>query len=192
MATTALQTLKSWFVRGAKPTAAQFASAFDSFWHKLESIPISAIESLQSELNAKASTTDVNTALAGKASTTHTHTMAEITGVASAISSIEDDVNDIEEQMADIVHSYTIDFQTASITVQYRNLHGSIKLTKIVTDNVSTLRLSINGTVQILTLINGVWAGTLALANEDLLIWNIGRSTEGTIAEINIKYEYNN
>ena len=63
---TDLSTIKSWFRRGMKPTAAQFSAAFDSFWHKAEGIAISAINGLAP-------------ALAGKANIGHTHTLAEIT-----------------------------------------------------------------------------------------------------------------
>ena len=37
---TALETIKSWFVRGAKPTAKQFSDAWDSFWHKNDELPL--------------------------------------------------------------------------------------------------------------------------------------------------------
>jgi len=48
--------LKSFFTRGAKPTAGQFASWIDSFWHKDEdSIPINKIANLQTTLAGKVS-----------------------------------------------------------------------------------------------------------------------------------------
>ena len=49
------QTLKQWFSRGKKPLAAQFAEAFDSFWHKSEDrIEITDIHALPQTLNDKA------------------------------------------------------------------------------------------------------------------------------------------
>jgi len=54
MAVTNLSTIKSWFVTAAKPLQSQFHAWMDSFWHKEESIPISAITNLQTVLNAKA------------------------------------------------------------------------------------------------------------------------------------------
>ena len=54
MPISSLNTIKSWFVAHAYPTAAQFASTWDSFWHKEQSIPISNIENLTTLLNAKA------------------------------------------------------------------------------------------------------------------------------------------
>lgn len=51
--------IKSWFQRGMKPTAAQFAAVFDSFWHKSEKIQISDVESLDSELSDIKDTVEV-------------------------------------------------------------------------------------------------------------------------------------
>jgi hypothetical protein len=47
-------TLKQWFVRGAKPTAAQIAEWIDAFWHKGDNIPGGQIEGLQEALDRKA------------------------------------------------------------------------------------------------------------------------------------------
>jgi hypothetical protein len=54
MATTDKNTLKSWFLRGLKPLASQFAAWLDSYWHKNEKIPIDSIDGLQNTLNSKA------------------------------------------------------------------------------------------------------------------------------------------
>ncbi|WP_121812806.1 hypothetical protein [Mucilaginibacter kameinonensis] len=52
--------LKSFFTRGAKPTAGQFASWIDSFWHKDEdTIPINKIGNLSSTLAGKVSSEDL-------------------------------------------------------------------------------------------------------------------------------------
>ncbi|QEM13492.1 GDSL-type esterase/lipase family protein [Mucilaginibacter rubeus] len=54
--------LKNFFLRGAKPTAGQFASLIDSFWHKDEdSIPVSKITNLSNTLAGKAATEDLQT-----------------------------------------------------------------------------------------------------------------------------------
>jgi len=53
MAITDINTLKSWFVRGARPLASQFAAWMDSFWHKQEAIPVSSIEKLSEILGDK-------------------------------------------------------------------------------------------------------------------------------------------
>ena len=72
-----------------------------------------------------------------------------------------------------------------------RNLKGAIKLTKIVCDNVATLKVTINGTQQTLTLTNGAWTGEISVPDNALLVWNIGRTTSAAIAEINVQYIYN-
>lgn len=50
MAKQALETLKSWFKRGAKPTQQQFSDAFDSFVHKDDMIPQNKIDELGNTL----------------------------------------------------------------------------------------------------------------------------------------------
>lgn len=52
MAQQTISTLKSWFVRGAKPTEAQFSDFIDSFRHKSVNITISEVTGLQDSLNA--------------------------------------------------------------------------------------------------------------------------------------------
>ena len=51
---TPLNTIKNWFKTGLKPTQAQFWAAWDSFFHKDEKIPQTAIDGLQDSLDAKA------------------------------------------------------------------------------------------------------------------------------------------
>lgn len=47
-------TIKSWFLTGLKPTQAQFLATWDSFWHKDEKIPITAIDDIENILAEKA------------------------------------------------------------------------------------------------------------------------------------------
>jgi hypothetical protein len=47
MAVVDRNTLKQWFVKGAKPIASQFAAWIDSFWHKDDMIPPDRVEGLQ-------------------------------------------------------------------------------------------------------------------------------------------------
>lgn len=51
--------LRKWFGKGKYPTAEQFSSFFDSFWHKTEDkIAINSIEGLAEQLNSKLSEAD--------------------------------------------------------------------------------------------------------------------------------------
>lgn len=54
MAETPKNTLKQWFVTGAKPLQAQYWAWLDSYWHKSEAISINAIEGLGKILEDKA------------------------------------------------------------------------------------------------------------------------------------------
>lgn len=48
--------LRKWFGKGKYPTAEQFSSVFESFWHKSDDkIAISSIEGLAEQLNSKLS-----------------------------------------------------------------------------------------------------------------------------------------
>lgn len=53
MAETAKNTLKQWFVTGAKPLQAQYWAWLDSYWHKSEAISINAIDGLGEILGNK-------------------------------------------------------------------------------------------------------------------------------------------
>ena len=140
----------------------------------------------------------------------HTHTTSDISGLSTAITNatagkqdktdnslnttdktVVGAINSLLAQMQLIIHAFTIDFQDYRETVQMRNLKGAIKLTKIVCDNVATLKVTINGTQQTLTLTNGAWTGEISVPDGELLVWNIGRTTAAAIAEINVQYIYN-
>lgn len=55
------QRLKAWFGARKYPTAEQFASLFDSFFHKTDDIiPIASVDDLPEQLNNKLSTSEAN------------------------------------------------------------------------------------------------------------------------------------
>ena len=54
MAVVDRNTLKQWFIRGARPTAEQFDAWFDSFFHKNDKLPATSVEGLQAAFDAKA------------------------------------------------------------------------------------------------------------------------------------------
>lgn len=54
MATTEKNIIKNWFKTGLKPTQSQFWAWMDSWWHKDEKIPLTAIDDIEDILNAKA------------------------------------------------------------------------------------------------------------------------------------------
>lgn len=60
MAKTPINNLKNWFKTGLKPTQEQFWNWMDSFWHKDEKIPQSAVEDLTAVLSAKAEKTQLD------------------------------------------------------------------------------------------------------------------------------------
>lgn len=139
----------------------------------------------------------------------HTHTVSEISGLAQAIidatvnkqdktdngfntssKTVVGAVNEVHDELNGLVHAFTIDFQDTREIVQMHTFVGQ-KLTHIKTSNVSTLRLSINGSQQTIQLTNGEWTGEITVASGALLVWQIGRTSEGSIAEISVQYQYN-
>lgn len=139
----------------------------------------------------------------------HTHTVSEVQGLAQAIidatvnkqdktdngfnttnKTVVGAVNEVHDELNGLVHAFTIDFQDTREIVQMHTFVGQ-KLTHIKTSNVSTLRLSINGSQQTIQLTNGEWTGEITVASGALLVWQIGRTSEGSIAEISVQYQYN-
>lgn len=139
----------------------------------------------------------------------HTHSVSEISGLAQAIidatvnkqdktdngfntssKTVVGAVNEVHDELNGLVHAFTIDFQDTREIVQMHTFVGQ-KLTHIKTSNVSTLKLSINGSQQTIQLTNGEWTGEITIASGALLVWQIGRTSEGSIAEISVQYQYN-
>lgn len=89
-------TLKAWFTHGKKPTAAQFAAWMDSYWHKDESLPTTAVEGLDNLLDEKAVIDDAHT------STATTYSSQRITQLLETISgSLEPEKDVIAVDTAD-------------------------------------------------------------------------------------------
>lgn len=55
-----LNTLKTYFETGDKPTQAHFWDWLESFWHKDDSIPIASVSGLSDTLNTYATEADLN------------------------------------------------------------------------------------------------------------------------------------
>lgn len=140
----------------------------------------------------------------------HTHTVSEVQGLVQAIidatvnkqdktdnslnttdKTVVGAINEIKQRAESAYHQFTIDFQDTREVVQMRAIAGAITITKISADNVSTLKLAVNGGAQeTLTLTNGVWTGSKSIAADALMAWQIGRTSEGSIAEINVQFNF--
>lgn len=81
MAITDKNTIISWFQTGDFPTSAQFNSAWDSFWHKDENIPMTKITGLNQQLQSTATSTQVNAKANKDASNIDIETWKETLGV---------------------------------------------------------------------------------------------------------------
>ena len=94
MAVVSRDLIKSWFKRGLKPTESQFSNTYDSFWHKLELIGMSAIDGL-------------TIALSGKANLNHGHEASEITGLEDILIPLQDAVDEHEARIVAIEDALT-------------------------------------------------------------------------------------
>jgi len=104
-----INTIKNWFRTGLKPTQQQFWDTWDSFWHKDQTIPSSAIENLDNRFQEKADQeafaghlTDGNahhSLFSSKADLNHTHQIGQIDGLQQVLNTKankEDITNAIE------------------------------------------------------------------------------------------------
>lgn len=99
-------------------------------------------------------------------------------------------VNEVHDKLNELVKVFTIDFQDTREIVQMHTFIGQ-KLIHIKTSNVTTLCLIINDSLHAIQLTNGEWKGEITVASGALLVWQIGRTSEGSIAEISVQYQYN-
>lgn len=109
-----LSTILDWFRTGKKPTQTQFWATLQSFWHKEEPIPQSAVQNLTQTLSNKAELSQLNghfndpdahglaAKLAGKSNTGHTHTIYDVDELPQKIETIEGEVTDIYFNIADL------------------------------------------------------------------------------------------
>ncbi|MBL7868894.1 MAG: hypothetical protein JNM71_12840 [Flavobacterium lindanitolerans] len=109
-----LSTILDWFRTGKKPTQTQFWATFQSFWHKEEPIPQSAVQNLTQTLSNKAELSQLNghfndpdahglaDKLAGKSDTGHTHTIYDVAELPQKIETIEGEITDLYNKVDDL------------------------------------------------------------------------------------------
>lgn len=124
----------------------------------------------------------------------HTHTAANITdlttGLQTTAQTVAGAINEVLALATATFHAFTIDFGDEREEVHQKAVGGAFTITKISTGNVASLELKINGVTQTTTLTDGVFTGTIQVPADASLIWKIGRTTGGEIAEINVKFNY--
>lgn len=184
-----LDTIKSWFKKGLYPTESQFASTFDSFWHKDDAIPMASVQNLIQTLNNKASAfhkhemsdiTDiatfeasVNDRIAGKAEADHTHSFADVDG--------------LDEALNQRPHAYTLDFGTAGEMVQDVAMLGAGTITRVITRNV--LRLFVTNAANVRQEVSLTDTPSISVSDGDILTWEIERTTDDELACVGVLFE---
>ena len=183
-----LDTMKSWFKKGLYPTESQFASVFDSFWHKDDTIPMASVQNLTQTLNNKASAfhkhemsdiTDiatfeasVNAKIDSKAESNHTHSFADVEG--------------LDEALNQRPHAYTLDFGTGGEMVQDVAMLGAGTIVKVITRNVA--RLFVTNSSNVRTEITSS-EPSISVADGDVLTWEIQRTTDDELACVGVKFQ---
>ena len=183
-----LDTMKSWFKKGLYPTESQFASVFDSFWHKDDAIPMASVQNLTQTLNNKASAfhkhelsdisdlsvfeQDISNQISNKASKDHTHTFADVDG--------------LDEALNQRPHAYTLDFGTGGEMVQDVAMLGAGTIVKVITRNVA--RLFVTNSSNVRTEITS-FEPSISVADGDVLTWEIQRTTDDELACVGVKFQ---
>ena len=185
-----LDTIKSWFKKGLYPTESQFASTFDSFWHKDDAIPMASVQNLTQTLNNKASAfhrhemsdiidiatfeASVNAKIAGKAEADHKHSFSDVDG--------------LDEALNKRPHAYTLDFGTGGEMVQDVAMLGAGTIVKVITRNVT--RLFVTNSSNVRTEITSS-EPSISVADGDVLTWEIQRTTDDELACVGVKFQLN-
>ena len=159
----------------------------------------------------------VKTALDGKADTDHSHAIADVTGLQTALDgkqptgnyltehqdiSGKQDKTDNTLQTTDKtvagainelagqvkVRTYTIDFQTYTETAQDMNVLAAMTITKVVAHNISALYITYgNVTHQAVTLNADI---SLQIPVDTRIFWECVRTTDNELACVGIKATY--
>jgi hypothetical protein len=185
MAEQTRNTLKGWFQRGMKPTAAQFADWIDSFLHKTDKLPISAVNNLQELLNGKASTEQLN----NKQDANSNNLQTESKNVIDAINETAERVGTLETDVALIkqntLRNYTLDFSSSSELVQ-DFVFADAHILQVAAKNVYKLYMSYGEIVRQEVLIS---AANIIIPANTCVVWEIERITDGALAAVGIQYE---
>lgn len=128
-------TLKQWFTRGKKPTAAQFAAWMDSYWHKDEPLPAAAVEGLFQLLDTKAVIDDNAT------TSTTTYSSAKIKALIEEIAGAlqpEKDVVPVSSE-AELLQIETPDIEVLYLTLDTNELFAWNGMTFVLVNDNSAL-----------------------------------------------------
>ena len=174
-------TLKSWFTRGKKPTAAQFAEWMDSYWHKAESLAINNISGLAQALAAMLNSSDLASAMVGKQNVTDPTLETSSHTVVGAI-------NELQSRTA--TRSYTMDFSTTSELMQDVNIQGAATIDRVITKNVAALYVSYTGVVRQAVDLSSPTV-SMQIPADEVLVWEIVRTEEDALACVGVRYTLN-
>lgn len=177
-------TIKSWFTRGCKPTAAQFSAVFDSYRHSSDPVAISDVTNLATLLAAKVNSSDMAAAIAAAILCKQNATDPNLT---TASQTIVGAINELNARNA--TRSYTLDFGIDGELIQDVNVQGLATIDRIITCNVAVLYVSYTGVVrQTIDLSQPI---SMQIPADEVLVWEIVRTTQNALACVGVRYLIN-
>ncbi len=169
---TNINIILDWFKTGKKPTQAQFWATWQSFWHKDDPIPQSAVQNLTTVLAGKAERAqlelhnndleahNLEDRLGKKANSTHEHTQSDINGLVNRLQLIDTAIGN---------NVTNIEIVATGLTELEKNKQIS-KTTNFTLDNTmhkATIFCEASGTINV-SIPNGLRADFICL------LYNIG------------------
>ena len=89
------------------------------------------------------------------------------------------------------MRSYSVPFGTTSLMAQDINVEAAITITKIVTSNVATLRITTGSFIQtLIPLTDGIAICAIPVGIDAIVTWEITRINNNQNACIGVRYEY--
>lgn len=89
------------------------------------------------------------------------------------------------------MRSYSVPFGTTSVMAQDINVEATITITKIVTTNVATLRITTGSYIQtLIPLTDGIAICAIPIGIDAIITWEITRINNNQNACIGVRYEY--
>jgi len=116
--------LKDWFRRGLKPLQVQFAAWMDSYWHKLEKIPVSAIDGIQDMLDE------------------FTRNITKIIDNAKSIEYAQQDLQNIV--LTPFKHHLSVNKIEASLTLDFDTHMGKVGIVTLLIHNISDNEITVS------------------------------------------------
>lgn len=191
-------TIKSWFETDDMPTQSQFWAWIDSFWHKEEKIPITAIYDIENILNDKADAEAFNNHIedtAAHADLFNGKEDKENKGIANGYAPL-DEFARITSQFLNIVDDLVTGGSTALLSAeQGKALQGKIDAINLILTsddvNLDTLQEIVNAIKDVDNYLSTILVNDFSGGTTKALTAEMGKQLELTKLDLTSSYVYN-